>query len=782
MGTDERAEPSAESAPPSSPRFRRTYVACDSCRARKVRCIVGDNPPCAKCKREHRDCRFDRRPKTAKHRDLPSWVGVKSASQSATSPTRQNRVDAGSSRPSTASPQVIGPPEQEDTPPEAITPSTASESYRTWANHSLQDSQLLSERVMSSFVTGSNDALDVLSDAANLLHNATVAPFSGQQPTQPSFPVRELPVAVPASMQTGCQTGVGFTILSLSEPSDATLDVWDKCRFVRQGWFTSQEAVTFFKHLSPLSPVLINQYSHHEAHTSLICQESMLCCTILMISSRFFMLPGAGGVSRSHLIHNRLWQFCESLIKRIILGQEKVSTAKMRIIGTIESLLLISDWHPRAVHFPPDTEGWDAALVDTEYDRQNRKRTNDEEPLLRWRKDVFEPAKRASRMSWMLLGLATNLAHELGIMSNDHTVLSTLDSASRRRFRAQKLLYTYMTQTATRLGYHSVFPESTTIAASRSFMRDVSDESQLSWNAYMDAYLELTRLSKVASSMFFQSITHLQNVLQNDNYPDLLEHFLESLSNWNKTFDSTLNGQTSINSLLVEFYHLKACIGAISLQAVVQRATGSEASRTHKDGLAAYMTAQDSKFLQEVVSDCSKVLHIATVTPFREHLAYSPARIRLGVISASVFLLKAISIGSPATDVHAALNTLDRCTTTLKTYPPDDMDFAMRYADLIVKHTSHLRNNMISDKQVQPPSNTIRRHEPASLDEFDLTLSTLSSGDILTDNSKLDHHEFWRALQFDSSIAPFGDNDDQLAQGFDVDSLNFLWNMPDISS
>lgn len=299
----------------------------------------------------------------------------------------------------------------------------------------------------------------------------------------------------------------------------------------------------FYKYLSPWSPVVVDQYWNHEAHTALICEESMLCCTILMISSRFFMLPGAGRVSRSHLIHNRLWQYCESLIKRIILGQEKVSSAKMRIIGTIESLLLISDWHPRAVHFPPDTEGWDAVLVDTEYDRQNRKRTNNEEPLLRWRKDVFEPAKRASRMSWMLLGLATNLAYELGILSSAHQGdASGLNIAERRKFRAQKLLYTYMTQTATRLGYQTVFPESISIVVARSSMRHIDDEAQVSWNTHMDAYSELTRLSKVASTMFFQSKNHLEAVLQNDNYPDLLEHFLASLSTWNNTFGSTLTG------------------------------------------------------------------------------------------------------------------------------------------------------------------------------------------------------------------------------------------------
>lgn len=323
------------------------------------------------------------------------------------------------------------------------------------------------------------------------------------------------------------------------------------CKFQLFGPQCSQFSLTspsFFKYLSPLSPVIVDQFRNHDAHSSLVYEESMLCCTILMISSRFFLLPGAGGISRSHLIHNRLWQFCELMIKRIILGQEKISTAKMRIIGTIESLLLISDWHPRAIHFPPDTEGWDALLIDLDYDRQNRRRTNDEEPLLRWRKDVFEPAKRASRMSWMLLGLATNLAYELGILSTDQRANYLASNvADCRKFRAQKLLYAYMTHTATRLGYSSVFPEGVSIAASRSSMKDVSDSSQVSWASYMDVYLEFTRLSKVASSMFFQSVEHLEGLLRSDGYPDLLDHFLSSLSNWKSSFDLDCKGSSCIH-------------------------------------------------------------------------------------------------------------------------------------------------------------------------------------------------------------------------------------------
>lgn len=307
----------------------------------------------------------------------------------------------------------------------------------------------------------------------------------------------------------------------------------------------------FYKYLAPLTPVVVNQFHDHSAHTRLVVEEAMLCCTILMISSRFFMLPGSGGASRSHFVHHRLWHYCENLIKRIMLGQEKHSTSRIRVVGTIESLMLISDWHPRAIHFPPETEGWDEMLISPAYDPRDRKSANDEEPLIRWREDVFEPAKRANRMSWMLLGMATNLAYEIGILSSQRQEPSdSIDPAEYRKFRVQKLLYTYVTQTANRLGLPSVFPESISIATTRSSMRNVNDAAHFYWASYMDLNLELTQLSNAASSMFFQSATHLQSQVMGDHYADLLEHFSSSLLRWQDKFNSVAKGMHLTSTFL----------------------------------------------------------------------------------------------------------------------------------------------------------------------------------------------------------------------------------------
>jgi hypothetical protein len=189
------------------------------------------------------------------------------------------------------------------------------------------------------------------------------------------------------------------------------------------------------------------------------------------------------------------------------------------------------------------------------------------------------------------------------------------------------------------------------------------------------------------------------------------------------------------------------------------------------------------------------VLKLATMSDFKSQLPLAPARTRISVISASVFLLKAISVGATNTDTPAALDILEQSTRTLKSFPPDDMDFAMRYASLIDKFTDIFRAGLLQgysagsgaeggqgfggadagfDGGMGPPpvhggiSNSSFGAHGGDDVAMDLELSSGLQSD------------FWRNMSFDSSIAPFGTGPDQLSQGLHVDSLDFLWNLPEM--
>lgn len=293
----------------------------------------------------------------------------------------------------------------------------------------------------------------------------------------------------------------------------------------------------FHAKIAPLTLIDLSQYTSHSDHRRLVSEEAMLCCTILMISSRLFTLPGAGGVSRSHNTHRRLWNHCELLLKRTLLGQEKHSTAKIRVLGTIESLLLICDWPPRAINFPPETEGFDTDLISTDYDRVNRRQFDENAPLIRWREDVFEPTNRAEKMTWMLLGVAVNLAHELGVFSDLTSSSTPVEEA--RIWRIRKLLYVYTSQASVRMRAPSTLPDNVVQQAMRPPSTVVTKALCQGWAAAMDSWIELTRLSATASAMFFQSASHTKTQLLNGSYVPLLEHLLSSMDKWYGTLCSS---------------------------------------------------------------------------------------------------------------------------------------------------------------------------------------------------------------------------------------------------
>lgn len=560
--------------------------------------------------------------------------------------------------------------------------------------------------------------------------------------------------------------------------------------------------------MAPLSPVLTDDYRDHDNHVRLVIEEPMLCCTLLTISSRYFILPGAGGVSRSHFIHQRLWQYCELLIRRVMFGQEKHSTAKTRIVGSIESLILISDWHPRSVHFPPDTEGWDGELISPAYDRRNRLHTNGDVPLIRWREDVFEPARRSERMSWMLLGAATSLAYELGIFDGAG---SSDPKLSARCNRAARLLYVYVTQMAVKMGCSSLLPENMQVA-------QASPESGIDpqWSACMKLWSDLTRLMKTASAMFFQSMPYTKQQLSSGQYVILLQHFSPSLDRWHDQFNASGTTPSSLlfiyfilmyadlppalsSVILIEFYYLKACTNALSIQAVVERAVARSTTQLDNSlDVESCILPQDYMFIQDLVSSSRSVLEIATSMASEGRLRYAPLQTLVCITSSSIFLLKAISLGARHADLRISLETLDRCIVALRSSGTDDMDFSLRYATLLEKHVSRFRANFVLPGTGSAVANsgttsfTAYQPTPFSVNQTqqDDSLGLSNSADVAGSINWTQQYagldqisgEDWWARPFDPNIAPFSSNSgghgEGVSLGLELDSLDFLWNLP----
>lgn len=241
-------------------------------------------------------------------------------------------------------------------------------------------------------------------------------------------------------------------------------DIWSRLVFVQDGLFSVDEAFTylqFFKdHLNPLTPISCAQYLEPESHGQLLTQEPVLAVTILMITSRFCSLPGIGALSRRFIVHERLWQFLQQLIGRIFWAEDEPSTTKsdirLRSIGTCEALLLLSEWHARTLHFPPGREGLRILTGGWSKPRKNAVVSSDPSAWKEW-------SWRSDRLTWSLIWTAFGLAGELGVFETSHgpkrdaqrsedgsqRLKSTLNG---RAERLRHLLMIFITMTSSRIG------------------------------------------------------------------------------------------------------------------------------------------------------------------------------------------------------------------------------------------------------------------------------------------------------------------------------------------
>ena len=129
----------------------------------------------------------------------------------------------------------------------------------------------------------------------------------------------------------------------------------------------------------------------------------------------------------------------------------------------------------------------------------------------------------------MLLGSALTLAHELGVSEQrllDRDVSSRpyrtegerkyAEFLELRRSRPRRLLYIYINQLASRLGWSSMIPRIISDSAEQPF----GSETEKQWHNVMSRWISLTRLMKTASDMIFSSVT-IEQLLQ-DWHTDFL--------------------------------------------------------------------------------------------------------------------------------------------------------------------------------------------------------------------------------------------------------------------
>ena len=322
----------------------------------------------------------------------------------------------------------------------------------------------------------------------------------------------------------------------------------------------------------------------------------MLTVTVLTIASRYMELSGPGGKTRSFMVHERLWSYLQNMITRMFWGQEQfgggfcgAGTRKpgqpnsgkggLRTLGAIErylisilllsysvnllfSLLLLSEFHPRSMHFPPRDDDDDILAP------ADDATTPTDEKFLYTGYTWSETAVRSDRMCWSLIGTSYVLAYELGIFGtysdgelSPEGIVKRKDEPTmynRRAERIERMLYVFITQASGRFGIPSMYSDQINqfviesvkegfgssmspfdgfhscadiLSVDSIILKEPVDKTQQSW-------LELMIVMKDCNDRLFSSKDQTTKLVQNDTYILQIHQLQPLLHSWLKRFNA----------------------------------------------------------------------------------------------------------------------------------------------------------------------------------------------------------------------------------------------------
>ncbi|KAH0558434.1 hypothetical protein GP486_004913 [Trichoglossum hirsutum] len=445
----------------------------------------------------------------------------------------------------------------------------------------------------------------------------------------------------------------------------------------------------------------------------------------------------------------------------------------LRTLGTVEGLMLLTEWHPRALHFPPGDDAHELVMKETKNinrystdnadgDTGNNERRTFEGIGGRRIENWLEPAWRSDRMCWMLLGNALALSFELGVFDDIDDTTSfggevyrpEFESLAyrRRAHRVQKLLLVYVTQLSGRLGWTNMVPRHISKSAFFKTPGQSFGERQQAQQKHkgelpetdgeqedtMTAWIELTTLLKSGNELLFPSRKQTRELIRSGKYVAMLEHFQPLLRSWRNDFDKLNIPSHMRHILIIEYEYLRVYINSLALQAVVERCTnkagnnayiqtsnpnsssgGAISPNPRSYGSVPFSTlinlyGGDQEYVKEVV-DASRSLLQTVVEGLLpgDYLKHAPVRTYFRIISGAMFLLKTFALGAKEDEVAISLSLMDRAISALRNCIVDDVHLGNRFADLLDTLTQRIRARFV--RMAGNHSGTSRRdsHSPA---------------------------------------------------------------------
>lgn len=424
----------------------------------------------------------------------------------------------------------------------------------------------------------------------------------------------------------------------------------------------------------------------------------------------------------------------------------------LRTLGTIESLMILTEWHPRALHFPPNEAIDELLLPSFDQNSLDEERCHQPSAGVGGRRidSWLEPAWRSDRMCWMLLSTAMGLAYELGVFDDIDELLATgaitrpeyeEESYRLRAYRIKRLLLIYLSQLAGRLGWTNMVPENlrksdpvvsrrrphsstegttpgtnpSSLSNGFNYIPDLELDDQI-----IHCWAGISNAMHIGNEKLFRSRKHTTDIIQSGRYISLLKEFTPMLRDWWREFERFRMPPYIRHILTIEYEYVRIYINSLSLQAVVERCTnnaggGSAAGGSVSGGSAPQLSPQtqnyygklplgqlggfgveDQEYVREVVNGSRNLLRtvVEGLLP-GEYLKHAPVRTYFRIISGAMFLLKTFALGAPKSDVEISIALMDRTVDALRNCVVDDVHLGIRFADMLETLTSRLRNRFI---------------------------------------------------------------------------------------
>ncbi|KDQ49197.1 hypothetical protein JAAARDRAFT_43035 [Jaapia argillacea MUCL 33604] len=658
-------------------RARRAFKACLHCRSRKAKCDLGDvdspkDPPCARCRREGRECVF-----------APSRRGGRIRSKSKDVDGEEDLLESHSdTRP------LLGPSSTVKTPyPLSLThnphslsddgagisprsaadaqPSPASSFDRTHrpSKRRRRDSHspVGPERLAAANLRNPEDAVNLLVLASEAAHQMNTG--EGSSDSEDNYSAGETSRTGAAPPRNVSPRSSRLSPLVQSHRSTPSLENFP---LVKDGVLNVSQVHdlvdVFFTRIHFIFPMI----PHHRIPKTLgqlaafADEEPHLLATIIVIASRH---------EKNSQIHERSWSYLQSCITGIMCG-------KKATVGTVEALLLLSEYLPRQ---------------------------SDE--------DVVDIHEEENRMSWMLVGTAVRLGYMMGLdqktfIPPDGSSDEMDDSLHRERL-AWTYCYMFDRQISIRIGkaFWSrgpglCFQSSGYYTEPSPFinfptLRPVAGV-QDDFSSLVQAYVELTQTMTSAHDILYPSKDRTITLVRVGEYHKYLDAFTRSMNGFRLTWgDKKWETFPIFECVWISFHYLRLYISSFAFQAHVQRAAPTalqamkdEGDKKPFDDLIfprGVTGSPDAKFILEGINAATELVKICTD---RLHpggaLPYLPYRFYLFFSYAAVFLLKAVFIGAiVADDQPETLALLKRLIVCLACASTDEQHPGVRYARLL---------------------------------------------------------------------------------------------------